>query len=306
MNPLEKVEKVFLRQRRLDELKRIMTQARSTVQSVIRQNIYAPNLTLTEMQHWRKANADLSKVYKVMDSTWNKYIVPEMEDAYGDAKDIAQRMIQRAGITQRSSVKLSGRVVDALINDSVNKFAGMTEGGWTLANTLFREVQTSAIRAEEINSAIASGLLAEATPERIQSNLEKLIIKDMLVDGKVLAGSKKYTPEAYTEMLARTRVRDAQTAATIDTALEYGVDLVQVSDHNTTTPICMNYEGQIYSISGRNPKYPKLEEVTPFHPNCLHVMLPLPIADAKDESRIQNEANEIYQRNQSKIIQGAA
>jgi hypothetical protein len=62
----------------------------------------------------------------------------------------------------------------------------------------------------------------------------------------------------------------------------------------------MQFEGQIYSITGANKRYPKLEEVAPFHPNCLHVILPLPIADEEDERAISQEAREIFQRNQLK------
>lgn len=63
---------------------------------------------------------------------------------------------------------------------------------------------------------------------------------------------------------------EANNTAVINTALDVGADLVQVSSHNTDTPLCQEFEGKIYSISGKDPDFPALEEIPPFHPNCLH------------------------------------
>jgi hypothetical protein len=57
-------------------------------------------------------------------------------------------------------------------------------------------------------------------------------------------------------------------------ANNYGTDLVQVSSHNTTTKICMPYEGKVYSISGKDKRFPPLMNTPPYHPNCLHLIFP--------------------------------
>jgi len=74
----------------------------------------------------------------------------------------------------------------------------------------------------------------------------------------------------YAEMLLRTTTRELQTQGTLYAAEEVGSDLIQVSSHNTTCPICVEYEGKIYSRSGTSQIFPPLEETPPYHPYCLH------------------------------------
>ena len=57
-------------------------------------------------------------------------------------------------------------------------------------------------------------------------------------------------------------------------AYNYGTDLVEVSSHNTATKICIPFEGNIYSVSGKHPVFPPMTDVPPFHVSCLHLMYP--------------------------------
>jgi ribosomal protein S20 len=296
---LTKPEKALLRKRKLEELRHIMLSATATIVRKINQSI---NTTETSQKYWNSQLATITKLYQSMMKDWDSWIIPEMSEYYDDAYELSVAILRRAGLEPKGPIPGSGRIIDALINDTVKKFQVASQGGIGEVNTLFREVQTSLIREDEINRAVAEGILTDSTQQRIKSNLEK-ILTDRLIGKEqiVVAGTKHYKPEDYATMLARTRTRDAQSSAAIQSALQYGVDLVQVSDHNTTTPICMNYEGQIYSISGNTKGYPRLGEIAPFHPNCLHVMLPLPVADEQDEIELQAEAQRIYNRNQQKL-----
>jgi len=37
---------------------------------------------------------------------------------------------------------------------------------------------------------------------------------------------------------------------------------------------CMDFEGKIFSISGKDPRFPPLTDTSPYHPMCLHLMYP--------------------------------
>lgn len=76
----------------------------------------------------------------------------------------------------------------------------------------------------------------------------------------------------YAELVARTKIIEASSQSVIATAVETGSDLVQISSHNTKTPLCAEYEGKIFSISGKDPDFPMLDAEPPFHPNCMHTM----------------------------------
>lgn len=87
-------------------------------------------------------------------------------------------------------------------------------------------------------------------------------------------GFRNYKPDVYLEMVARTEGRKVQTQAVLDRMKEYDNDLMQVSSHNNPCPICVPFEGQIYSASGNSKTYPPLDDAPPFHPNCEHVIFP--------------------------------
>jgi hypothetical protein len=293
-------ERELLRKAKILELGRVLKQSSDTIIRKINNTIDGKLDDRVKVAYWTSQIKGIREVYKIINDNFDEWIRGEMNTYYESAYKMAENIMRRGGITKAGNIPYKGRILDALINDTVTKFTGAVEGGIGRVNTLFREVQTSSITEAQINRAIAEGLVTDATPQRIRSNLEKQLYKSIVGEEKILAGTKTYKVNTYAEMLARTRTRDAQSSATITASLDYGVDLVQVSDHNTTTPLCMQFEGQIYSITGANKRYPKLEEVAPFHPNCLHVILPLPIADEEDERAISQEAREIFQRNQLK------
>lgn len=95
-------------------------------------------------------------------------------------------------------------------------------------------------------------------------------------DGQfILINGRNYNLRHYSKMVARTRMRQVQTEAVINTCEQHENDLVKVSDHNSVwDDICLEYEGKVFSISGRHPVYPLLDRRPPFHRNCKHNILP--------------------------------
>ena len=69
----------------------------------------------------------------------------------------------------------------------------------------------------------------------------------------------------------------ASAEATLRTAMDTGMDLVQISVHAGACAMCVPVQGQVYSISGQTPGFPVLtpEVRTPLHPWCGHRMLPV-------------------------------
>lgn len=56
-------------------------------------------------------------------------------------------------------------------------------------------------------------------------------------------------------------------------ALAAGIDVVKIIGGEWhDCPICKQYEGNKYSLTGKTKKYPKLSIFPPFHPNCSHVI----------------------------------
>ena len=128
------------------------------------------------------------------------------------------------------------------------------------------EAEFADLAAEAVRLELSRGALKKAIMDRL---------RQLVDDEKLITiGERTYNLSKYAEMVARTTLREAQTRATLDLCATYENDLVEISDHNTDCVLCEQYEGNVYSLSGNDPEYPKLEEETPFHPNCQHSMLP--------------------------------
>ncbi|EMN60302.1 phage minor capsid protein (plasmid) [Leptospira interrogans] len=169
-------------------------------------------------------------------------------------------------------------VVNAIYEDSLSYLEAAASGGKKKIESVFKATQQKVLAETKINKKLAEGILTDNNWKTAKENLEKTFRRKLkrngIEDGNYLEiNGRNYNVSSYSEMLTRTRLREAQTAGVRKYAEHTGNDLVQVSDHDTQTEICKKYEGKIFSISGDSKKYPKLEEWTPFHRNCLHVTL---------------------------------
>lgn len=80
----------------------------------------------------------------------------------------------------------------------------------------------------------------------------------------------------YVEMGVRTGIGNSSRAGFLDSMTQRGKDLVFVSSHYGSCPLCTPWQGSIVSISGNDPNYPSLQDAINdglFHPNCKHVLL---------------------------------
>ena len=153
----------------------------------------------------------------------------------------------------------------------------------------YREASVQAFTSEAIKEYIkrtVAGSLKAKT--KYNAGMAHLTSKD--IAGKIMAklkdsigggdfivvNGKNYNLKAYSEMVARTRMRESQTEATIELCNEFENDLVQFSKHENPCDECAQYEGQVFSISGNHPDYPKLpdEAYCPVHPRCEHSLNP--------------------------------
>ena len=78
---------------------------------------------------------------------------------------------------------------------------------------------------------------------------------------------------SYNSMVYNTNLTNSVWNATLENAIETENDLVYIPGHAGSCPYCAPYEDRIYSITGANPMYPRLDEALKGglkHPNCKH------------------------------------
>lgn len=87
--------------------------------------------------------------------------------------------------------------------------------------------------------------------------------------------ARNYNLKSYSELVARTQMRQSQTEAVKKSCAEYDNDLVEIPPHSDPCPLCAPRQGKVYSISGKHPDYPELPDGgPPWHPNCEDVANP--------------------------------
>lgn len=118
---------------------------------------------------------------------------------------------------------------------------------------------------------------------------------------------KRWTPEAYINMVTRTISSQVTAKAQEARMDDYDIDLVEISSHHGSRPSHVEYQGRIYSRSGKAKTYPPLSStsygkidgiVTGI--NCKHVFYPY--VHGKSIKRYQpydkKESEKVYQQSQ--------
>lgn len=122
---------------------------------------------------------------------------------------------------------------------------------------------------------------------------------------------RKWSAEAYLNMNIRSTVSRVAREMQFQRMSEYGVDLIEVSSHLGARPKCAPYQGRIYSLSGKHPRYPAWSTTSYGDPggllgvNCRHSIYPFIEGITKKRfrpySESQNEKMYKLQQQQRKL-----
>ncbi len=150
----------------------------------------------------------------------------------------------------------------------------------------FRLTQQSALAESAITASLA---ISEARIEDSNQTSKRLAreLSQAVGEGKLIqVNNRRYTPEVYAGIVASTRLAEAASAAAINVSLASGQDLVQISDHGASDPVCDAFAGKVFSVSGQDKRFPPLKEQPPYHPNCKHRMLPF-VSELKSANELE-------------------
>lgn len=129
------------------------------------------------------------------------------------------------------------------------------------------DVYTSVIA--QVSAQVATGTVT--VREAVQRELA--IFADKGITGFVDAAGNRWEMATYAEMATITAIENAALAGYIETMQEFGFDLAVISSHEGACPLCVAWQGVIVSVSGKDKKYPSLDDARAggaFHPRCMH------------------------------------
>jgi len=270
-------EKLFRKKFKTLEIK--LTKAENRLSELLAKAVINPKPT---SGYWRKLKREVNLIYAEMIndfSTWSKIQIPNqfkrsltyINNRIRKLKYIRNQF--RRNLTEIINANFSRQLMSGLYEEAINSFAGAAVSGKKDMLTFIYQTQQTLVQEGVLDIAIAKGFE--------QGNLRKAItelsqqFKSKLGDKKYMrVGKMRFKPRYYAELVSRTKFHDAHSHAALLQAKNYGTDLVQVSSHNTTTAICMPFEGKIYSMNSNNKMFPPLQDSPPYHPNCLHLLMP--------------------------------
>ena len=166
--------------------------------------------------------------------------------------------------------------VQLLVNDLQDSLLDLDR---SITRGLRQIIRRTSLRRETdkmVTERIAQGIIQGKARKQVSADIAARLI-DELAGKPLTINGRKWSADAYAEMVARTKTAEASSVGTANRLVEDGYDLVIISAHGATDG-CAFYEGKVFSISGASEKYPALDSLPnggpPFHPNCKHRLAP--------------------------------
>ncbi len=131
--------------------------------------------------------------------------------------------------------------------------------------------------ARRIDDIISTKISTGQTVKQAQLEVIKMLEQEGIVAKEFTRAGGKVLVQlaAQGERLVRSQTSEVTNLASINRSRQVGGDLVKMTSHATSCPICWPLQGRVYSISGTSTIYPPLETAfsagfANIHPNCRH------------------------------------
>lgn len=204
----------------------------------------------------------------------------------------------------KTSITDTEAVIKAFKSDVVHAIDNKTlhnEAVEILVNTINNDVRSGVGVVYKNITTLIDKIVIDNVAESFtvkSVDLAKETIKQGLIDNKIFSitykNGRKISIENYAEMCARSITREATNKAMVNVMNENEFDLVRITTHTPTCPICATYQGRVYTTNPKRTDYPYLY-ATAFksgynnlHPNCKHVIVPY-MDHMYDKTRVEKD-----------------
>lgn len=269
-------ESRLMREAQVRELKAVYAKAEKDLKRIV------DGMTATDFQKAR-AGQLLAQVRQVSDRLkvdglrWARRQLPEV---YEEGVDFASQVMARQGLPAEANLgaQVHTRAVDALVRRAAFDVVRSADSMPRFFGEFVRRTQQMVLEEGVLNRELAAAILKGETRKAASDRILVQLMKRMEGQQFIEAGRYSFTPEYYSELVARTRIIEASSDATLALNQEFGNDLVQVSRHEGVDPgdfPCRAYQGRVFATNDDDPDFPRLPAVPPFHPHCRHIILPV-------------------------------
>ena len=186
--------------------------------------------------------------------------------------------------------------IDTPVSTLLQSFGARYGGEEIKLTTYVRMVNSLTLSMEQYRSKIEEQIREREGQGKVTTvmDLQDIINQDLRDDNVTVvryANGTSVPVDKYASMLARTTRAETENLSMIGQALREGIDLVECDVVSPTCDSCAVYQGRVYSISGKDSRYPALYKTafksgySIIHPNCRHSWSPYHVELYTDEER---------------------
>lgn len=259
-----------------DVLIEIYREAQTRLAEIITGNYGAGTRT-----YYNSVLKQLERLMKELEAETGQYISTEIPRQYKKALDDTYDYFKRNNLQMKRPDMFSHIHSDA-VSELANEMRYHINQGISIAGRrVMRYLDTAkdnALRQAGLRSAALKAAAGQTVAD-MQKDLMQRLANDGFLTVQYGTGKRAYQVglDSYAAMVARSTTREAGNLARENQLTENGYDLMMMTEHYPTCEACAALQGRVYSISGRDKRFPPLSRAFPsgyrnVHPNCRHVM----------------------------------
>lgn len=160
-------------------------------------------------------------------------------------------------------------VLEALIHQQAVQ-AIMDESFFRILEATDNMSQDAKHRIEEVVRGATERMLTEGISRRQATKDAIARLTEQGITGVVAKNGARIPADKYMNGVVQYNLRKAHVTGAENTIVQNGLDLVYVNYVGITCEYCAKYQGRVYSISGNDSRFPKMEIRPPYHAHCVH------------------------------------
>lgn len=227
-------------------------------------DIYAPEWAAIKQAEISKVKSKLEKLVQNLDKKMPETATETVKKAYTTGQKGIEADLKKI----KPDIKTGfGMIDERKVMVLTRQLAG------TLGETHLRITRQSLDEYRSIIGKVSQ--MVELGVETRQQATQRALneFADKGITGFIDKAGRSWSLRSYAEMATRSTTGQAAIEGAIQRLRDNDYDLVIVSFHADSCPLCEPWEGQVLSISGKSDEYPALDTAIAeglFHPNCGH------------------------------------
>ena len=288
----KKKKKPIVVDRKIEKLIEIYKEAEQRLIKTIAEKEVKGNVTTFYNEMLKQVQQEILKL-QIYNTQWATDITKQLyQQAFNEA-------IEMLGVSDNFT-QLHTDAVEILADNTVNNLNGATRFVGRRVEDTIRDI------------ALKDASMKFATGQTIRQ-LQKELVNDLVSNNITCMKDKlgRNIPiSAYAETVARSIVAETQNTSVKNVMKEHGHDLVKMTQHSTACPACVPYEGRVYSLSGKDERFPSIKNVPGFnagynniHPRCRHRIFPYieKFQDVKADIKNSNKPFEVPKEKEASV-----